>query len=583
MFLACLLALAITGIFSVLLFFGFIGAIGALTGPSAKPVADNSVLEITLHESISDKPQPFTVSDLYSLNFSESLSLYEVIDNIGKAKDDPRIKGIFLNITPVFSMGIANMDEIREALADFKRSGKFIASYSDTYSQGSYYLSSVADWIIMNPLGEVMWQGMSSTTPFFKGALDKLGIQPEVIRHGKFKSAVEPFISESMSAENREQVQTFIGSVWHYIVSNVAKARLIDSTLLQDYASQLTIRDADIALEKKFIDQIGYRDNAVQYIHEKLSSSDDPKFVSLKDYIGSNRMTSSANISKNKIAVIYAEGDIVEGKGSQGQIGGDRLAAAIEKARKDDKVKAIVLRVNSPGGSALASETIWRAASLAQQEKPLIVSMGNYAASGGYYISCPADVILANPATITGSIGVFGLLFNVQRGLNDKLGINTETVRTNPSAGAGAILFEPLTLSQRAYLQHTVERIYTTFVQHVADGRFLTVEKVDAIGQGRVWSGVDAKGNGLVDGFGGLKDAVLLAAEKADISEDFHVVAYPQAETKLEQILSMLNSEVKMKLFKGKTGEIYQASERFIESLEERSAFQSVMPYRVDM
>lgn len=588
MFLACLAAIVLSGLGLIFLFFVFVGTMSLMLQPRVQQVHSGSVLKIDFAERIADKPAPLLLRDVSGLRFEivESMTLLDALGAIREAKTDPAIEGIYLSPTPMMSISLANLDEVREALIDFKKSGKFIVGYADVYTQGSYYAVSVADRIFVNPAGGVLWQGMATNPLYFKGTLDKLGVRAEVIRHGKYKSAVEPFTSGSMSPEDREQTSALLGSVWGHMVGNIARSRDIDSARLQTYATELSLRDAGDAVKYKLVDEAAYGSDAADYIREKLGRDEDPHFVSLREYMTARQAAGrKGGRSDNRIAVIYAEGDIVDGKGDRTQVGGETLSATLADARRDERVKGVVLRVNSPGGSVLASEVIWHEMSLLQQEKPVIVSMGAYAASGGYYISCPADVIVAGPATITGSIGVFGLLFDVRDGLRDKLGIHVETVKTNPSAGVNsAILFEPLTPAQRAFLQYNVERSYDTFVDRVARGRNLTPGQVERIAEGRVWSGVDALRNGLIDGFGGLEQAIALAADRSDAGTDYEVVTYPKRETRLEQLVSLLKGEAEARLSgQSRLASVSADYAAFARYLENASAVQAVVPYRLEL
>ena len=588
-FLACLLALVVAGVLASVFFVMVIASFGTVFMEKVPEVKEKSVLRIDFSDPVFDNPDytPLSLSgfsDLMNMQI-RGYALIDVLKAIEAAETDDRIAGIYLNITPNARMGLATMQEIRNALSVFRRSGKFIVSHSDFYTQSSYYLSSVADRVSLNPQGDVTWRGMASGTLFYKGLLDKLEVQVEAIRHGSFKSAVEPFIMDQMSPENRQQIEMLLGSLWGTVVRDIADSRGIDSAALQSFATNLEIKDASYARQLGMVDTLMYGQQVDQMLGE-WTEQEEPNYVSLRSYIDRILMEES-NVSKNKIAVVYAEGQIVDGKSREGLVGGETLARQLAALKEDDEVKAVVLRVNSPGGSALASEVIWHEAEALRQVKPLIVSMGNMAASGGYYISAPADMILASPMTETGSIGVFGLVLNGEQGLKNKLGISVDVVKTNPSADMGMTVFgavgvRPLSQSEREYMQYGVEQVYKTFVGHVAEGRNLSVEEVDRIGGGHIWSGTDALNIGLIDGFGGLKEAISFAAERAGVSGDFRIVSPATDESRLTQIVKLLSAEARAQMFRGKTGEVYEMYDMLRNMLYSNS-IQALTPYRVEM
>ena len=588
-FLACLLALVVAGVLASVFFVMVIASFGTVFMEKVPEVKEKSVLRIDFSDPVFDNPDytPLSLSgfsDLMNMQI-RGYALIDVLKAIEAAETDDRIAGIYLNITPNARMGLATMQEIRNALSVFRRSGKFIVSHSDFYTQSSYYLSSVADRVSLNPQGDVTWRGMASGTLFYKGLLDKLEVQVEAIRHGSFKSAVEPFIMDRMSPENRQQIEMLLGSLWGTVVRDIADSRGIDSAALQSFATNLEIKDASYARQLGMVDTLMYGQQVDQMLGE-WTEQEEPNYVSLRSYIDRILMEES-NVSKNKIVVVYAEGQIVDGKSREGLVGGETLARQLAALKEDDEVKAVVLRVNSPGGSALASEVIWHEAEALRQEKPLIVSMGNMAASGGYYISAPADMILASPMTETGSIGVFGLMLNGEQGLKNKLGISVDVVKTNPSADMGMTVFgavgvRPLSQSEREYMQYGVEQVYKTFVGHVAEGRNLSVEAVDSIGGGHIWSGTDALNIGLIDGFGGLKEAISFAAERAGVSGDFRIVSPATDESRLTQIVKLLSAEARAQMFRGETGEVYEMYDMLRNMLYSNS-IQALTPYRVEM
>ncbi|WP_417799439.1 signal peptide peptidase SppA [Tenacibaculum sp.] len=530
-FLRNLLA-SILGFFTALfLLFVFFFVIASFIGAEEKIVVkSNSVLELDLSTPIKDyaPKENNPIAEALELT-DEKLALNKIINAIENAKTDNKIKGISIK-TAFINAGIAQTQAIRNKIEEFKESGKFVYAYNDIYTQKNYYLSSVADSLFLNPVGAIDFRGLSTEILYFKDFEDKYGIKMEVVRHGKYKSAVEPFLENKMSDANREQTTSFLKSIWSEITEDISKSRNISIEKLNLIADNSNGRNAEIALKNNLIDASIYEDE----YQEKLAGSSDEKTntISIKDYINSGKGRISST-SKDKIAVIYAQGDIIYGEGSEDYIGQGIINKAIKKARKDDNVKAIVLRVNSPGGSALASELIWRELELTKKEKPLVVSMGNLAASGGYYIACNADKIVAEPTTITGSIGVFGAIPNFSQ-FTDNIGINAEQVSTNNSASYS--VFEPMNQKFYDVTKEGVEQIYTTFVNRVSAGRNMTFEQVNEIAQGRVWTGKEAIENGLVDQLGGLNDAIKAAAELAEV-QNFRVRNYPNYKTDLKEAL----------------------------------------------
>ena len=517
--------------------------------------------------------------NLSGIHTDRTPGLDEILKSISNAKNDSRIEGILLNLTTV-DAGMATIEEIRNALVNFKKSGKFLYAYSESFSQGAYYLATAADKIYLYPEGDVDFRGLHAELMFFKGTLEKLEVQPEIIRHGKFKSAVEPFLYDKMSEENRQQVSVFLHSIWDNIMNGISSSRNIDMNDLQKIADEMEGRTAESALKLHLVDKLCYYDELLYEIKKKTDQSEREKikFISLKKY--THAYVKGEDFSSKKIAVVYASGDIVSGEGNEDEIGSERIAAAIRKARLDSTVKAIVLRVNSPGGSALASDIIWRETVLAQKTKPLIVSMGDYAASGGYYISCAADTIVAQPNTITGSIGVFGLLFNAREMFKNKLGITFDSVKTGRYADIGSVS-HPMNDNERQIIQSGVEKVYQTFITHVSVGRKMTVENVDSIGQGRVWSGTDAKRLGLVDVLGGINDAIAIAAKKANLTS-YRTIALPQQKEFFEKLLEDLNAEAKTYFGKQQLGENYIYYKK-INELVNQKGIQARMPVDVEI
>lgn len=506
-----------------------------------RSVKRGSVLEITLRESISDNPsQPPVSASLFTgrVSVNRQMALLDVVQAIETAATDSRIDAIYLNIDTPVSIGIASMSEIRKALSMFAASGKPIISYADSYSQGSYYLSSVSDRIYLNPAGSLEWQGMASDVVFFKGLLDKMDVHPQIIRHGRYKSAIEPFTETTMSPESRHQSEVLVKSIWSNIVSEISASRSIDSAALQKYADELSVYSPQKGVETGLIDSLLYRDQMTEVLTSLLG--DNHTLLSFADYVAACSTASTA--PGDRIEVIYAEGDIVDGTGRRGEVGSHSLCEALEEACDDDNVKAVVLRINSPGGSAMAADIIARQVSLLQKEKPVVVSMGDYAASGGYYIAAPADIICADRATITGSIGVFGLSFDIGEALEEHLGVTHSTVKTNAYADMGNMM-RPISRYEQKRLQSSVDRTYDRFVAVVAEGRNLSRNYVDSIAQGRVWSGADAVDIGLADTYGGLSEAVLLAAEAAGLG-DYTITTRNNGQKHISLLLKLFEENV---------------------------------------
>jgi len=518
----------------VLLFIGIISITISSFDNKESKVDPNSILKIDLTSSIVERASdnPFENLSFANMDPQKELELKSVLDNIEKAKIDDRIKGIYLS-SPFVNAGLSQTEEIRNKLLDFKKSEKFIISYAENYSQNGYYLSSVADEIYLNPEGVFQLKGLSAQVMFFKGLLEKLDIQAQVIRHGKFKSAIEPFTLDKMSKANREQISLLLTTISDNILDSIASQRGLTLSRVEELADNLELNTADNCLENNFVDALIYQDELENKLKSILGEEEKLKLISLTKYKNA-KVKKEGKISRDKIAIIYATGEINSGKGNLKSIGSETTAKAIKKAREDEKVKAIVLRVNSPGGSALASDVIWRETILAKAKKPFVISMGDVAASGGYYISCAADTIVANPTTITGSIGVFGLIPNLQQFYKNKLGITLDTVNTHKYADMG--VNRALSSFERAKIKEVIEDIYSTFISHVAEGRDMSTAVVNDIGQGRVWSGYDAKQRGLVDVLGGLETAIDIAAELAKIS-DYRIVSLPKKEDPLETFI----------------------------------------------
>lgn len=559
-----------------------VGMVATFGSSPAVVVSHGSVLKLNLG-AVSDSPSasPLEGFDFQRMTVVPRVTLLKTIQAIQAAASDDRIEGIYMNFDEGVNVSLASLEEIRAELEKFKESGKFVVAYEEAYSQLAYWFASVADEVYTNPAGGMEWTGLSSMVMFYKGLLDKLGIEPVVVRHGSFKSAVEPLITDRMSPENRLQYEKMTGSLWGMVVEQVAESRGISATDLQSWADDLTIDSPAAAVEKGLIDDLWYEDQVMDKIGELsgMVGDEEPEIVSLSDYV---TQVSDVNLSsKNKIAVIYAEGSIVSGSGSQGEVGSESMVEKIRKARDDKNTVAVVLRINSPGGSALASEVMWRELELLKAEKPLIVSMGAMAASGGYYIAAPADAIYADRSTLTGSIGVFGLFYNFGGALKDKLGVTTDVVNTGRYADMGSAFRSPSS-AELAYVQKSVEEVYSTFIGHVADGRNMTTEAVDEIGQGRVWAGADALEIGLIDGYGGLVDALSLAAERVGVSDDFRIWEVKGEESPFDALFSSLSVSIRTWALREELGAAF-SHYQYLRGMMDEGGIQARMPYVVEI
>ncbi|MBE6177082.1 MAG: signal peptide peptidase SppA [Rikenellaceae bacterium] len=584
-FLACLLAvIAASAISSFLWMSMLIGMLGSMEG-SMTTIKEGSVLEINLAEAITDSPStdPLAGLDLMSMEAMPQLSLMEVMRALEAAATDDRIKGIYLRLNGMGGAmtGTATLEELRNEIIEFKKSGKFVVAYNENYSQGAYYLASVADKIYIEPKGGMDWSGLSASLMFYKGLLDKLDLKVEVFRPSscKFKSAVEPYILKEMSPANKTQMQQMVDSYWKTIQQAVAEARGISIEEQNRIADNLEVTLASEAVAHGFVDAAIYEDQMNEIFTELGVTVTDEGYnsVSLGDYAAQVGLNVD-NLSASQVAIVYAEGDIVDGEGSGPHIYGNTLAAKIREVRLDEDVKSVVLRVNSPGGSALASDVVWREMELLKAEKPVVVSMGSYAASGGYYISCPADVIVANEMTLTGSIGVFGMMLNTRDALQNKLGVTIDGVKTNTSSGMGTLA--PLTKVERAAVMRGVDRVYETFTGHVSKGRNLPIERVLEIAEGRVWTGVDAQQIGLVDGIGGLRMAIALAADKAGLGEDYAVVEKLEAPTGLAAFFAAFSGQVKASWEASELGVMVREYRELQEALSQQGIVM-YLPYKV--
>jgi protease IV len=539
----------------------------------------NSILRLKLEGEIHDreKDNPFKeFGDDAGIFAGGGLGVNTLLRKLQTAQTDDNIKGIYICFRNL-NAGFATLRELREAIREFRQSGKFVYAYAEDFSQKEYFLASAADKVFLHPEGSLEWKGIGMTLMFFKHTFEKLDVDMQVFRHGKFKSAVEPFLLDKMSEANRMQSKTFLNSIWTVMLNGVAKDRKIEQDQLNVMADSLSIRFASDALGT-LVDALAYEDQVIAELKNKLGikASDKLKYVDISSY--HERKNTDVKLNSQKIAVIYASGAISGGEGDDNQVGSDRLAKAIREARLDEKIKAIVLRVNSPGGSALASDVIWREMFLAQKVKPTVVSMGDLAASGGYYISCAAGHIFAQPNTITGSIGVFGVIPNLQRMLEKKFGITVDTVNTNRFSDIATGL-RPVSEHEHNYIQGSVERVYDTFTKRVAEGRKLSQALVDSIGQGRVWSGEDALRIGLVDQLGGLNDALAFAAKKASL-KDYKLVELPRQKGPFDGLLGTKEREMEARILKNNLGPAYVFLKQ-IRTILELKGVQARLPFEV--
>ncbi|MBR2443530.1 MAG: signal peptide peptidase SppA [Rikenellaceae bacterium] len=613
-FSACLLAIVICG---VALWFGFAmlvgGAMMMLQPSHSSEIKPSSVLQLDLGR-VTDTPvtSVWENIDPETWEIIPTQSTLQIINAISMARVDDNIKGIYIHFGDYTSISAAGLEEVRGALQAFREEGKMVVAYEDSYSQLGYWLASVSDKVFLNPQGSMEWVGLCSEVMFFKGLLDKLDINPQIIRHGTFKAAVEPFTNDKMSEANRTQTQMLVNSMWEAIVTDVAVSRSLTPYYLQLLADNISINTASDALSYGLVDGLMYESEVLDFMARAMEDTSllapqtsnitpeeevemtiptveqTPTIVqtevptTLRDvniiHIGDYVAMLLPKTSENKIAVIYAEGDIVSG-GATNALGDSDLRKSIQQAAEDDDIKAVVLRVNSPGGSALAAEQMWYELERLRQVKPLIVSMGATAASGGYYISAPADAILANRVTVTGSIGVFGMFFDMGDALSNKLGITVDGVESNSHSDIGQP-FRPMSRAEQQYFQNSVDNVYTTFVSRVATGRNMSYERVDAIAEGRVWSGADARKIGLVDDIGGLVSAINIAADRAGVASDFQIVEITNAPTGITQLFTTAKASLRQQTLREELGILYEPVSQ-IRQLSDKTGIRAEMPYSI--
>ncbi len=576
---ASFVGVLLAGFIGFILLIAMIGAMStAFTSSTEKiEVEPNTIYRIMLDKPVAERSKMNLGADaLFSFSVENTIGLNDLLKSIDHAASDDNIKLIYLDLSTLHA-GMAHIEEIRAALKTFKEtSSKPIIAYADNYSQGAYYLASVADKVYLNPYGSASLNGLNAEVLFYKGLMEKLQIEMQVVRHGKFKSAVEPFITDKMSDENRQQYLTFINAIWGHWLTKIGEARHLEVKKMNELADNLELETAQAALDHGLVDGLLYKDELLQKLCDLSGETDDQKLkmIDVTSYATASRQVKT---SKDKIAIVYADGEITMGKGSEG-ITAWEFANTLRNIRHDKNVKAVVFRVNSPGGSAQASEIIARELSLLKAEKPVVVSMGNYAASGGYWISVPATKILVNPTSLTGSIGVFGLIPNVKKGMNNLLGITTDVAKSNTSADYPSVM-RPMTEHERKVTQASVDLIYSQFVDKVAAARPLSKEQVDEIGQGRVWSGLNAIELGLADKLGGLTEAIAEAANLAGL-DNYRTVELPVVKTPFEQILeSLMNGQVSVK---APMPEEIRTVERFLQEVKEPGVYARV-PFDVNV
>lgn len=542
-------------------------------------IQSQTILKISLLNDIPDRSTEYFDNEKYKIK--EHLGLFDIIKDIHIAKTDPNISGIYLDLNMLTGTGFASLEEIRNALIDFKKSNKFIISYAEILSQKAYYLASVANKIYLNPEGSMEFDGLSTEYTFFKGALDKLEIEPQIFRVGKFKSFVEPFTLTKMSEANKTQVASYLGSEFTTYINGISASRQIPADQLRQISSQLKIQRPEDALRLHLVDELKYKDDvltALKTASGQTESVNKLKLITLDNYGASQ--DDPGKPADNQIAVMYAIGDIGGGEGGDNSIGSERISRLIRQVRLDNKVKALVLRVNSPGGGSMASAIIWRELSLTQKVKPVVVSMGNVAASGGYFIACAADKIIAEPNTITGSIGIFAIIPNAGKFFNDKLGITFDGVKTGEHSGMLTVN-KPLTDFEKQVIQTQVNAGYQNFIGKVAQGRKKTLAEIDSIGQGRVWTGEQALKIGLVDQLGSFDDAIHEAAKLAKM-KTYNLTSYPEQKTLIESILGDMTDQMKVYFVKQQLGVNYKYFEN-LQQLRNMTGIQARLPFELDI
>ncbi len=562
----------------VLIFLG-IAIASSLASEKETVISDNSVLHLKLESPISEQEVEDPLAELFPAAGNQSIGLIQLKQAIEHAKSDDKIKGIYLNIN-YLQAGISTIDEIRASLLDFRSSGKWVVAYSDVYTEGAYYLATAADKIYLNPEGQIEFNGLATEVLFFKKMFDKLEIKPQVFRVGDFKSAVEPFLRDNLSDENKLQLNSMLNSIYGEMLNKMAVARKIPKDKLKEISDNMMVKNAKQALEYGLVDSLYYDDQLKNELRERLDLDKD-KDITFVKYSKYQKSFSTYKSSENEVAVIVADGTIMPGEADQGVAGSATISEAISKARKNDKVKAIVLRINSPGGAFQAGDQMWREVVLATQEKPVIASMSDYAASGGYYIAMACDTIVAQPTTITGSIGVFSVLFDLSQFMGNKLGITSEEVKTG-KIGELITVTRSLSDVEKDIWQKQTNEIYETFTSKAASGRHMSQEDIKKIASGRVWTGSQAKDNGLVDVLGGLDDAIALAAEKGGVSDNYKLRYYPKQKNFFEKLMGDLEQNTKSSALKTELGEYYPWYQRW-QKVKNYQGVQTRMPLEFEI
>ncbi|MDO9511842.1 MAG: signal peptide peptidase SppA [Bacteroidales bacterium] len=579
--LASVLGTFITLFVGIIIILSIIVSAVSFSKEEGAELTENTILHLTLDGNILDREpsSPLAGFDWAAMEPSNSIGLTEVLNTLKKAAEDPKIMGILLDLNDV-DAGLASISEIRKGILDFKESGKFVICYSEYMSQKAYFLASAADKVYLQPEGSIDFKGIMFELMFFKNTLEKLDVEAQIIRHGKFKSAIEPFIYDRMSPENREQMERLASSMWAVMLDGISTSRKIDIPRLNQIADSLLPSVAEKAKSCGIVDNLLYRDELITEL-KNLTATDSAttlKTISFSKYMQTPNSSNTKVDRSKRIAVIYAQGEIESGKGNENSIGSLTLSNAIRKARLDKKIKAIVLRVNSPGGSSLASDVIWREIELAKKEKPVVASFGDLAASGGYYIACGADKIFASPGTITGSIGVFAMIPNAQKFLNNRLGITFDEVKTNQNSDFVG-LTKPMSTYQKELMLRSVEDVYDVFISHVAEGRKISKSYVDSIGQGRVWTGIDAKTIGLIDEFGGLEDAIAEAAKMAGI-ENPKIINLPEPKDPFTEIIESITNKPTEAAIKKELGSVYTQYEG-LKKIISQQGIQARIPFEI--
>lgn len=572
-FLASCLGTLVTLVVLLVLMIGILAGLG---GDEEVIVKDNSVLQLNLDAQITEQHIENPFEGLPIGNQIPNIGLLQLKQTISNAKTDPKIKGIYLNVTYPMT-GFSSIEEIRQSLIDFRKDGKWVIAYADVMSEGAYYLASAADKVYLNPEGEVEFNGLAIEMTFFKRMFDKLEIKPEIFRVGEFKSAVEPFILEKASPENRLQLTEMVNSIYGHVLTRISESRSIPKDKLEEISDKMLARTAKLSVEYGLVDSLLYYDQVLGELRNRLSLGETAKINFIKYNKYRKSIDDATGTGENEVAVIVADGTIMPGSADEGVIGSDTFAEEIRRARENKKVKAIVIRVNSPGGSFQASDIMWREIKLASEKKPVIASMSDYAASGGYYLAMGCDTIVAQPHTITGSIGIFSVLFDASGLMGNKLGITSEEIKTG-EYGEMITISRPLTDAEKNVWQTRTEDIYETFTGKAGEGRNMSKEEIKKVASGRVWTGEQAKDRGLVDILGGYDDAIRIAAEKGGIADNYRVRLYPRIKNFFEQLTESLSDNARTNAVKAEMGQYYMLYEQW-QHVKSYHGVQARMPF----